>query len=119
VARQTPDEGLRHGSGVSLTTASGGDAPLRGVSTDTRERERTMNELKDVPVRDRATVTVKKAVDGTKKRRKPSKMTRRAVTTTLSMDDVLPSIAAAARKVRKPGQVFVVVSRECVRVVNQ
>lgn len=77
------------------------------------------NEMKDVTVRDSATVTVSAAVDGTKKRRKRGTVTRRAITTTLSMDDVLPSIAAAARKVRKPGQVFVVVSPECVRVVNQ
>jgi len=77
------------------------------------------NDTNDPTVYETATVTVSKAVDGTKKRKKPTQRTRKAVDTTLSMDDVLPGIAAAARAVRKPGQVFLVVSPECVRVVNR
>lgn len=68
---------------------------------------------------DNATVTVKDAVDGTKKRKKSSGYTRKAITTTLSMDDVRPDVAEAARSIRKPGQVFIIVDTETVRVVNR
>lgn len=103
-----------------------------------------MTELTDpTTVYSTATVTVSEAVDGKKKRKqKPGgpcpdcgtlfgtlqglsmhKTLKHAVKTvvaaTLSLDDVDPRIAAAARKIRKRGQVIVVVSPELVRVVNQ
>lgn len=77
------------------------------------------NDTKDQTLRETATVVVTTVVDGTKKRRTPSGYQRKAITTTLSMDDVHPDVAAAARKVRLPGQVFVVVNPTTVRVVNR
>lgn len=71
-------------------------------------------------VRDTATVTVQKPVDGTKKRRRKSATNRRrAVTTTLSLDDVDPRVREAALQVRKPGQVLHVVSPTEVLVRNR
>jgi len=67
---------------------------------------------------DNATVTVKDTVDGTKRRRNVSTNTRRAITTTLSLDDVAPAIRAAPMAVRKPGQLFKVISPTEVHVVN-
>jgi hypothetical protein len=68
---------------------------------------------------DNATITVKNAVDGTKKRRQAKGYVRKAVTTTLSLDDVEPGIRAAAIATRKPGQLFRVVSATEVWIVNQ
>jgi hypothetical protein len=67
---------------------------------------------------DNATITVKDTVDGTKKRRQGTGYVRKAYNTTLSLDDVDPGVRAAAEKVRKPGQLFKVVSRTEVHVVN-
>lgn len=68
---------------------------------------------------DIATVTTKDAVDGSKQRRRQSATNvRRAISTTLSLDDVEPGVRAAAEKVRKPGQLFKVVSPTEVHVVN-
>jgi hypothetical protein len=73
-------------------------------------------------VRDIATVTVTAPVNGEKKRKarsdKGKKRTPKAVPTTLSLDDCLPDVQAAARQVRKPGQVFRVISAEEVWVMN-
>lgn len=68
-------------------------------------------------IRDNATVTVKDTVDGTKKRRQGG-YTRRAITTTMSIDDVDPGVRAAAMAVKKPGQLLRVVSKTEVWVVN-
>ncbi len=103
-----------------------------------------MTELSDpTTVYSTATVTVKDTVDGKKKRKqKPGgpcpdcgtlfgtlqglsmhKTLKHAakviIEATLTLDDVDPRIAAAARKIRKRGQVIIVVSPEVVRVVNQ
>jgi hypothetical protein len=80
------------------------------------------NELTAPTVRSEATVTVKETVDGTKRRKKASrgpKQAKKVVGQTLTLDDVDPRIAAAARAVRKRGQVFRVVSPVEVMVVNQ
>jgi len=80
-----------------------------------------MNEhtdLTDQPIRDTATVTVKDAVDGRKKRRKPSGYVRKAVTTTLTLEDCDPRVVAAAKAIRKPGQLFQIVNPEVIRVIN-
>ena len=68
---------------------------------------------------DNATITVKEAVDGTRKRRQSGGYTRKAYTTTLSLDDVDPGVRAMAMKVRKPGQLLRIVSPNEVHVVNQ
>lgn len=77
------------------------------------------NNTNDRTVRETATVTVSEAVDGRKKRRKPTGYQRKAITTTLSFKDVLPEIMAAAQAVRKPSQIIVIDSPTQVRVVNR
>ena len=77
------------------------------------------NDTTDPTVRDTATVTVKDTVDGTKKRRRRSATNvRRAITTTLSLDDCDPEVVAVAKKIRKAGQVFVIKSPTEILVVN-
>ncbi len=67
---------------------------------------------------DNATVTVKDAVDGTK-RRKHGKHTKLAITTTLSLDDLDPRIRAAVMATKKPGQLIRIISPTEVQVVNR
>lgn len=79
-----------------------------------------MSTEQEPTVREVATVFVKDAVDGTVKRKARGKGKRpNSKVTTLSLDDCLPEIAAAARSCRKPGQVFRVVSATEVLVVNR
>jgi hypothetical protein len=62
---------------------------------------------------------VSRPVDGRKKRRKPGpRGPKKAITVTLTLDDCDPRVVAAAKSVRKPGQLFVIVNPECIRVVN-
>lgn len=67
-------------------------------------------------VRDRATVTVLRPVDGTVRRRKPRKGQRRAVTTHHVKVD--PRVWAVAKRLCGPYQSIVIVDSETVRVVN-
>lgn len=77
------------------------------------------NDTKDQTIRETATVTVEQPVDGTKKRKRRSATNiRRAITTTLTLDDCDPRVVAAAKKIRKKGQVFVIEARDVIRIVN-
>ena len=74
-----------------------------------------MAEVDEVPtVRDTATVTVGAPVDGTKKRKtrsdKGKKRGPRRTLTTLTLNDVVPEVRAAAQATRKKGQKFRIVS---------
>ena len=68
-------------------------------------------------VRDTATVIVSRPVNGQRSRRTP-KITRPANRTTEHIK-VRSDVMAVARQVRRPGQVIVIVSAECVTVVNR
>lgn len=75
-------------------------------------------------VRDTATVTVTKPVDGTKKRRTRSdkgkpRGPRRPVFDNLTLDDLEPEVRTAAEAIRLPGQVFRVISPTEVWVENR
>jgi hypothetical protein len=73
-----------------------------------------------VPIHKTATVTVKKAVDGTRKRKARSDKgeKRERSVTDLTLVKVDPRVMTAARQARRPGQILVIVDAECVRLVN-
>lgn len=61
-----------------------------------------------------ASVTVSEAVDGTKKRKPPTRKGR------LPLDKhikVMPMVLAVAKRVARPGETVVIVSETCVRLV--
>src|SRR3982750_2008789 len=68
-------------------------------------------------VQDNATITVKKAVDGTKKRRAPKKGARKVLAEAhLRVDE---GVGAAAKQARRDGQRIQIVSETEVMVVNK
>jgi hypothetical protein len=69
-------------------------------------------------VRETAKVTVKKAVDGTKRRKARSDKGKARTSVELNHVVVDPRVMAAARAAMKPGQRLVIVDAECVRLVN-
>ena len=68
-------------------------------------------------VRDTATVTVTTPVNGQRSRRAP-KITR-AANRMVAHIKVRPEVMAVARQVMRPGQTIVIVSPECVTLVNR
>jgi hypothetical protein len=70
-------------------------------------------------VRETATVTVKKAVDGTPRRKRRGKGKARLLSTETHSIKVDPRVMAAARAAMRPGQRLVIVDAECVRLVNK
>lgn len=77
------------------------------------------NDTKDRPVRDTATVTVTKPVDGSKvQRKRHGKNVKRAIKTTLALSDCDPRVVEVAQSARKPGQLLRVVSPNEIHVVN-
>lgn len=67
---------------------------------------------------DVATVTVKKAVDGTRKRKARGK-NRPKLGGKVDQIKVDPRIMRAAKEAMRPGQRLVIVDAECVRLVNR
>ena len=67
-------------------------------------------------VRDRATVTVCKPVDGTRHRKASTRRARPSEVTVLKVD---PRVMEAARAAIRPGQRLVIVSETEVHLVNQ
>jgi hypothetical protein len=73
--------------------------------------------MRQPKVRDTATVTVSKPVNGQRSRRAP-KVTRSA-NRMVEHIKVRSDVMAVARQVRRPGQVIVIESAECVTLVNR
>ena len=65
-------------------------------------------------VRDQASVQVKDSVDGSARRKSPSRASksnaRRATTTTIGLDELSPALRAAVLKARRPGESIRIVS---------
>lgn len=71
----------------------------------------------DLTVRDTASVTVSKPVDGTRHYRARA-TDRRPRTAPVQRQRVDPAVMAQARRIMRPGQRLVIVSPSCVRLVN-
>jgi len=78
-----------------------------------------MNDTSNPTVPEVATVTVKEAVDGTKKRKTRSDKGKTRPSVELNHHiKVDPRVMEAAKGAMRPGQRLVIVDAECVRLVN-
>ena len=78
-----------------------------------------MNDTTDQTIPKIASVTVKKAVDGTARRKRRGKGKARVLSTETHSITVDPRVMAAAKQARLPGQRLVIVDAETVMLVNQ